>query len=61
MYRFTNGIVVYDEETRDKYLKAGMILVKEENDETKTKSEPIKREPEREQRETRENSKTYWR
>lgn len=30
MYKFTNGVVVYDEITRDKYIKAGMILVKEE-------------------------------
>ena len=29
MYRFTNGVVVYDEATRDKYVKAGMVLVKE--------------------------------
>ena len=26
MYKFTNGIVVYDEKTRDEYIKAGMIL-----------------------------------
>ena len=30
MYKFTNGIVVYDIETRDKYIKAGLTLVKEE-------------------------------
>lgn len=30
MYKFTNGVVVYDEETRDKYINAGMILVQEE-------------------------------
>jgi hypothetical protein len=30
MYKFTNGVVVYDKETRDKYIKAGMILVEEE-------------------------------
>lgn len=30
MYKFTNGVVVYDEVTRDKYIKAGMTLVKEE-------------------------------
>ena len=30
MYKFTNGVVVYDKETRDKYINAGMTLVKEE-------------------------------
>ena len=30
MYKFTNGVVCYDEATRDKYIKSGMILVKEE-------------------------------
>ena len=35
MYKFTNGVVVYDEATRDKYIKSGMILVKEEPKEVK--------------------------
>lgn len=35
MYKFTNGIVCYDEATRDKYIKSGMILVKEEPKEVK--------------------------
>ena len=30
MYKFTNGIVVFDEKTRDAYIKAGMRLVKKE-------------------------------
>lgn len=30
MYKFTNGIVVFDEKTRDSYIKAGYRLVKEE-------------------------------
>lgn len=30
MYKFTNGLVVFDEETKDQYLKAGMKLIKEE-------------------------------
>lgn len=30
MYKFTNGVVCYDEETRDKYIKSGMILVENE-------------------------------
>jgi len=29
MYKFTNGIVVYDEETKNRYIKAGMTLVEE--------------------------------
>lgn len=29
MYRFTNGIVVYDEATRDKYISSGMTLIEE--------------------------------
>lgn len=31
MYKFTNGIVVFDEKTRDEFIKAGYRLVK--NDE----------------------------
>lgn len=38
MYKFTNGVVVYDEITRDKYIEAGMTLVKEK----KEKKEEIK-------------------
>lgn len=29
MYKFTNGIVVFDEKTRDSYIKAGYKLVKD--------------------------------
>jgi hypothetical protein len=29
MYKFTNGVVVYDEVTRDKYVRAGMTLIEE--------------------------------
>lgn len=39
MYKFTNGVVVYDEETRDKYIKAGMTLVKESKPEKKEEPE----------------------
>ena len=35
MYKFTNGIVVFDKETRDAYIKAGMTLIKEEKVEEK--------------------------
>jgi hypothetical protein len=37
MYRFTNGVVVYDKETRDKYIKAGMTLIKEDKPEKEEK------------------------
>ena len=30
MYKFTNGIVVFDRETRDAYIKAGMKLEEKE-------------------------------
>jgi hypothetical protein len=30
MYKFTNGIVVFDEKTRDSYIKVGYKLVKKE-------------------------------
>lgn len=36
MYKFTNGIVVFDVETRDKYINAGMVLVKENEDVERT-------------------------
>ena len=39
MYKFTNGVVVYDEATRDKYIKAGLILVKEEKPVVKEEKE----------------------
>ena len=29
MYQFTNGIIVYDEKTKDKFLKSGFKLKKE--------------------------------
>jgi hypothetical protein len=35
MYKFTNGIIVFDEETKDAYIKAGMHLVEEEKVEDK--------------------------
>jgi hypothetical protein len=42
MYKFTNGVVCYDIETRDKYIKAGMTLVKEEKPEIKEEKEVVK-------------------
>lgn len=52
MYKFTNGIVVFDEKTRDSYLKAGYKLVKERKakevkleDENTSNDGTIKRQP----------------
>ncbi len=42
MYKFTNGVVVYDEATRDKYIKAGLKLVKEEKPVIKEEKEIVK-------------------
>ncbi len=42
MYKFTNGIVVYDIETRDKYIKSGMTLIKDEKPEKKEEIEVVK-------------------
>lgn len=39
MYKFTNGIVVFDEETKDAYIKAGMHLVEEEKVEDKEETD----------------------
>ena len=49
MYKFTNGIVVFDTETRDRYIKAGMSLVeeKEKNDNNNKISKNGYDEPER--------------
>lgn len=44
MYKFTNGVVVYDKETRDKYIKAGMTLVKESKPEEKEEQKIAKEE-----------------
>ena len=42
MYKFTNGIVVFDEKTRDDFIKAGYKLVEEEKiEEDKSKDENI--------------------
>ena len=43
MYKFTNGVVVYDEITRDKYIKSGMTLVKENKPEKKEEKEIVKK------------------
>lgn len=44
MYVFTNGKVVFDKETRDKYIKAGMILERtiENKPEKEEKVEEVK-------------------
>ena len=32
MYKFNNGIVVFSKEDRDRFIKAGLKLVKEKNE-----------------------------
>ena len=39
MYKFTNGIIVYDEETKNAYIKAGMHLVEEKKVERKKETD----------------------
>lgn len=39
MYKFTNGIVVFDEKTRDNYLKTGYKLVEKVIKEQSTENE----------------------
>ena len=39
MYKFTNGIVVFDGKTRDEFIKAGYKLVEEEKKEVKLEDE----------------------
>lgn len=38
MYKFTNGVVVFTEEDKENFLKAGYILEKEENNAKKEDS-----------------------
>ncbi len=40
MYEFTNGIVVFDEKTRDRYIEAGYRLI-EKKIETKSQEHPV--------------------
>lgn len=47
MYKFTNGVVVYDKATKDKYIKAGMILVSEEVKEEKNIGKEVNSKTER--------------
>ena len=44
MYKFTNGVVVFTIEDRDRFIKAGYTLVEEENHEEKNNDEPIAKE-----------------
>lgn len=39
MYKFTNGIVVFDKKTKDNFIKAGYKLVEETKKEEKPKEE----------------------
>lgn len=45
MYKFTNGIVVFDKETRDAFIRSGMTLIKEKNNEDNSGNKPIERKP----------------
>ena len=55
MYKFTNGMVVFDEKTKDEYIRAGYKLIekqltidetlKEETNENSDDSGAIKRKP----------------
>lgn len=49
MYKFTNGIVVFDKETRDNYIKAGMKLIEEEEkkENGKVQDKPVEGKSER--------------
>ena len=44
MYRFTNGIVVFDEKTKDEYIKNGMKLEEDKKDKLENGSEHNKTE-----------------
>lgn len=47
MYKFTNGLVVFDEKTKDEYIKAGYKLVEEKKKvivDEQDRNEPIKSE-----------------
>ena len=41
MYKFTNGVVCYDEETKNKYLSAGMCLIQEPKIEKKEEKQVV--------------------
>ena len=59
MYKFTNGIVVFDKETRDNYIKAGMKLIEEEKKENgKVQDKPIEGEPEQIRQDVRRDKTT---
>ena len=59
MYKFTNGIVVFDKETRDNYIKTGMKLIEEEKKENgKVQDKPIEREPEQIRQDVRRDKTT---
>ena len=62
MYRFTNGIVVFDEKTKDEYIKAGMQLVEikkvvEENKDGDIDNDTIDEEHSRNDKKTSKNRK----
>ena len=44
MYKFTNGVVVFTIEDRDRFIKAGYTLEEEESHEKSNSDEPIAKE-----------------
>ena len=58
MYKFTNGIVVFDKKTRDKYVKSGMHLVEEkEKVDGRTDDRDVKEEHSGNDKKTRKHKK----
>ena len=41
MYKFSNGVVVFTEEDKENFLKAGYVLVEEVKNEEDNSDEPI--------------------
>ena len=47
MYKFSNGVVVFTEEDKDAFIKAGYVLVEEIKNENNDDDRVIKEEPRR--------------
>lgn len=50
MYKFSNGVVVFTEEDKEAYVKAGYVLVEEIKNEDNNNDGVIKEEPRRNKR-----------
>lgn len=57
MYKFTNGIIVFDEKTRDRYIEAGYRLVEEKQIEENLSKDSLEN-SESEEEESNENTPT---